>query len=300
MKSVLITGASGFIGRQCIHWLKLQNFEVHAVFSRKKPSGFDDINWHQANLLDTDQPDILIRKIAPTHLLHLAWIVTPGICTSSLENLSWLRTSIDLLQSFLNSGGKRVVIAGSCFEYDWNYGYCLENRTPLSPATLYGTCKHALQLTLKNVSELSDLSSAWGRVFYLYGPHEHPDRLVPSVIRSILKGEDALCSPGTQIRDFLHVSDVGKAFVNLLLSDVVGPVNIASGQPIAVKDLIHCIADKLGRRDLVKLGALAPRTKEPHFLIADVSRLHEELNFSPQYDMSSGINNVIDWWKQNL
>ena len=300
MKSVLVTGATGFIGRHCLPFLLQENFEVHAVFSRTKPLDLYGIYWHQANLLESGQPEKIIERISPTHLLHLAWIATPGVYASSLSNLDWVRSSLELLQAFAATGGQRVVMAGTCFEYDWEYGYCREHNTVLKPSTMYGTCKHAVQLLLQQYTDNTGLSSAWGRIFFLYGPYEHPDRLVSSVIRSLLKDEEALCTSGTQIRDFLHVEDVGKAFVALLSSDINGPVNIASGNPVAIKDLISCIAKKLNKQDLVKLGALVSRYNEPHLLIADVSRLHDELKFYPIYNIHSGLNNAIEWWKKYL
>ena len=144
------------------------------------------------------------------------------------------------------------------------------------------------------------VSLAWGRIFFLYGPHEHPDRLVSSVIRSLLNGREALCSAGNQLRDFLHVQDVAKAFADLLSADVSGPVNIASGQPVAVKNVIQIIGERLGCNNMLKLGALKTRPGEPHFLAADISRLQNEVKFVPQYDLISGIQNTIEWWKNHL
>ena len=98
-----------------------------------------------------------------------------------------------------------------------------------------------------------ELSSAWGRIFFLYAPHEYPQRLVSSVIRSLLKGEVARCSHGNQIRDFLYVQDVADGFIALLDSQVNGAVNIASGSPIALKEVIYQIAGKLNRENLIEL-----------------------------------------------
>ncbi len=135
------------------------------------------------------------------------------------------------MRAFRAAGGTRVVTAGSCLEYDWNYGYCSEVATPLRAA-------HALR-HLQARAAAADVgaddaarwfTSAWGRIFFLYGPHEHPDRLVASVIRSLLAGEPARTSHGNQVRDYLYAGDVADAFVALLESDVTGPINIASGR----------------------------------------------------------------------
>jgi nucleoside-diphosphate-sugar epimerase len=138
------------------------------------------------------------------------------------------------------------------------------------------------------------MSSAWGRVFFLYGPDEYPGRLVPSVINALLKGESALCTHGEQVRDFMYVEDVAAAFVALLGSEVKGVVNIASGTSAPLKDLVHTIADQIGRRDLVELGALPANIDDPAALIADISRLRDEVGFKPRYSLNEGIAITVE------
>ena len=176
----------------------------------------------------------------------------------------------------------------------------LRTGTPLKPNNAYGACKAALQGLQAAFAEQSGVSAAWGRIFYLYGPHENPRRLVASVIRSLLKGEPALCSPGEQVRDFLYAEDVADAFVALMESDVRGPVNIASGQPITVRAVVEAIAERLARQDLVHLGALPARATEPHFLVADVGRLKNEVGWQPRYDLHRGLDRTIRWWREQL
>jgi nucleoside-diphosphate-sugar epimerase len=242
MKRVLLTGATGFIGRYCLPSLLASGYEVHAVSSRVQQAPQSETHWHQADLLNSEQVLGLMVRVQPTHLLHFAWSVVPGKFYTSLENYRWVQASLNLLQAFGLQRGRRVVMVGTCAEYDWKYGYLSEQITPLSPATLYGACKHALQVMFDAFTRQTGLSGAWGRIFFLYGPYEHPARLVSSVIRSILQGEPARCSHGNQIRDYLYVQDVADAFVALLESDIMGPVNVASGCPVALKDIIHKIA----------------------------------------------------------
>jgi nucleoside-diphosphate-sugar epimerase len=297
MKRVLVTGASGFIGRHSLPPLVAKGYEVHGVYSGSSPVAVQGVHWHRANLLKGDQRVQLMRDVIPTHILHLAWTATPGVYTQSADNVAWLESSLHLVRLFADLGGMRIVTAGTCFEYSWEYGYCREHLTPLEPGTLYGACKHALQVALSGFSRQGGFSSAWGRIFFLYGPHEHPARLVSSVIRALLKGEPAPCSPGTQLRDFLHVEDVAAAFVALVDSEVGGAVNIGSGSPVAVRDVVNLIGHELDRSDLVKLGALPARPGEPHLLVADIRRLEAEVGFTPRYGLEDGIRETIRWWR---
>jgi nucleoside-diphosphate-sugar epimerase len=300
MKSVLVTGATGFIGRHSLSSLLAAGYEVHAVTidgPRPEPPG---IHWHAIDLLDARQTDELLAPLKPSHLLHFAWYAAPGKYWTAPDNVLWEQASLALLQSFSRHGGQRVVMAGTCAEYDWNYGFCSEQYTPLAPRTLYGTCKHALQLTLQAYAAQQQLSAAWGRIFFLYGPHEHPSRLVSSVIRALLQDEPALCSHGNQVRDFLHVQDVAAAFVALLDCQVTGSVNIASGQAVQLKTIIYSIADQLNRIEQVHLGALPVPADEPPFIVADARRLQTEVGWRPQYDLSTGLAQTIEWWRQQL
>ncbi|MBA2525968.1 MAG: NAD(P)-dependent oxidoreductase [Pyrinomonadaceae bacterium] len=299
MKRVLLTGATGFIGRHCLPSLSASGYEVHAV-SSKSQQKTSDVSWHQADLLDLSQVSGLLNSVRPTHLLHLAWDVTSGKYWKSSENFRWVQAGVHLSQEFASCGGQRIVTAGTCAEYDWTYGYCSERLTPILPTTVYGACKHALQVMTDAFAEQSGMSAAWGRIFFLYGPHERPERVVSSVIRSLMRGEPARCSHGNQIRDFLYVQDVADAFVALLSSDVSGPINFASGSPIAVKEIIQNIAEKLGRPELVQFGALPSAPNDPYVLIADARRLREEVGWRSQYDLDQGLELTIKWWSHQL
>jgi nucleoside-diphosphate-sugar epimerase len=300
MKRVLLTGASGFIGRHCIEPLLALDYEVHAVSLNARPVVSDDVSgvrWHSADLLDANCVNALVSEVEPTHLLHLAWYAVPGKYRTSPENLRWVQASLELFMAFAERGGRRVVGAGSCIEYGREDAPCVEGTTTLAPLSLYGSCKHALQVVSEAFAREAGLSAAWGRVFFLYGPHEHPDRLVAHVTRSLLTGERVRTTHGNQVRDFLHVADVATALVALLDSDVRGPVNIASGAPIALKDLFGKIAEVTGRRDLLEVGALPAPADEPPVICADVTRLRDEVGWSPQYDLDRGIEDTVEWWK---
>ena len=300
MKRVLLTGATGFIGRNTIAPLVAKGYEVHAVSSRQIDSLGQGANWHCANLLDSKETARLMAEIRPTHLLHFAWYAEPGKFWKAPENFRWLEASIALLRHFREAGGQRVVMAGTCAEYDWDYGYCSEAVTPCRPATPYGVCKNALQETLRAYSAEESLSSAWGRIFFLYGPGEHPARLVSSVITSLLRGEVARCTHGNQIRDFLHVGDVASAFVALLGSAVEGPVNIASGRPVLLREVVLVAADILKANERVQFGVIPAPENGPPLLVGDNRRLSEEVGWNQQHDMRAGTEQTINWWKSQL
>jgi len=296
---VIVTGGSGFIGRHTIPQLLQKGYEVHAVSSRPHPI-IPDVHWHQLNLLDAAQTKALLRNVRPTHLLHLAWYTEHGSYWSSPENLRWVQASLQLLYEFTELGGQRFVSAGSCAEYEWSSDNYSEFTSICRPNTLYGVAKHSMQLLLEAWSKQTGLSSAWGRVFFLYGPGEHSSRLVPSVINALLRGEPALCTHGNQVRDFMYVTDVACAFVALLDSQVIGSVNISSGQGVRIKDVVGTIAEQLSRRHLVRFGEIPTVSNEPSELIADVARLRNEVGFRPAFLLDQGISLTIQSAKTML
>ena len=295
MKRLLFTGAGGFIGRRAVPYLLERGFEVHAVDVR--PNDVAGCTVHTANLLDPSDIKRVISTVRPTHLLHLAWYVEHGKFWTSPDNTRWVEASIALLREFANHAGWRVVTAGTCAEYETGHEVCAEDETPCRPATLYGACKYALSVLQAAMCRQMDVSSAWARVFFLYGPGEPERKLVSSVITSLLRGETAATTHGRQIRDFLHVEDVARALVAILDSDIQGSVNIGSGESVTQSHVVETIARLIGRPELLQLDAVPAAANDPARLVPDVSRLRST-GFTPKHTLESGLLDTIEWWRQ--
>ncbi|HEX6397717.1 MAG TPA: NAD(P)-dependent oxidoreductase, partial [Steroidobacteraceae bacterium] len=135
------------------------------------------------------------------------------------------------------------------------------------------------------------------RVFFLYGPHEHPQRLVSSIILSMLRGEPAKSSHGRQIRDYMHVQDVADGLVAVLDSELRGTVNVSSGRATQIRDIVLTLGSLLGRPELVQLGALPARANDAPMVVGDNAKIMAELGWQPRFELESGLGHTIDWWK---
>lgn len=135
-KRVLVTGASGFIGRHALPALQMRGYEVHAV--ARRPLQLEGARWHAADLLDEQAQAELLATVRPSHLLHFAWYAEHGKFWTAAENRRWVDATATLVQAFQRAGGRWVAATGSCAEYDWASGRCDELTTPIAPSTEYG------------------------------------------------------------------------------------------------------------------------------------------------------------------
>ena len=295
MSRILLTGATGFIGRHCIQPLVDRGWEVVAVTSRpiadlpERPG----VLWRQADLLDPAAPAPLLAETRPDALLHLAWRLVAG----SVENYRWTRASLQLLMEFAESGGRRAVFAGSCAEYDWHGPQPLSEDSARRPATPYGLCKNALGELFEGYRREVGLSAAWARIFFVYGPGEAATRLVPSVVRALLAGQPAETTHGKQLRDYLYVGDLAEALATLVDGDLAGAINIASGRSVALGEIVREIARQMSREDLPRFGAIAAHPEEAAEVTADVSRLHDAVDWRPRVELGEGLERTIAWWR---
>lgn len=296
---VLVTGASGFIGRHALASLRDRGHEVVAVSRAGGPRN-DGVRWEPADLLDAGDRDRVVAAARATRLLHLAWVTEPGAYRTSPDNELWVAASLDLVRRFAAEGGHRAVVAGSCAEYEWSQPLLSESQTPLRPATAYGRAKHELHESVSEFARGHGLALGWARLFFLYGPGEHRDRLVASITRALLASEPIETTDGLQRRDFLYGPDASDAIVALLDSGAEGALNIAAGESVSVREIVESIGRATGRPELIRFGAIARDPSDPPELVADVARLRREVGWRPRISLPDGIEATVAWWRDRL
>ncbi len=268
---VLLTGASGFIGRHVLAELRRQGIDTVAV-GRTRPADYEGA-FITADLLQPEAPALVIDRARATHLIHLAWYTEHGAYWNSPLNLRWLEATVRLAEAFCAAGGEKLIAAGTCAEYDWAAGFCREDTTPLVPATLYGTTKDATRRLLAAVCAAAGVPIAWGRVFLPYGEGEDMRRLIPSLIAVFEGRREPFGVNAGAYRDFLHAEDVARGFACLLRQEASGNYNIASGQPTRLADVVTRIAEALGGDARRVLDLSSARPGEPELLLGDNRKL---------------------------
>ena len=267
MTRMLVTGGGGFVGRQVVPRLRQAGHDVWAPTRA------------EADLLAPGVATAVARAAGADVLVHLAWEAAPGYATSP-ANPAWLNASLELATAFVAAGGRRIVAAGSCAELD------LERPTP------YADCKRALHLGLRALATTRGFQLAWARLFFLYGPGEHPERLVASLAASLAAGREAPASAGRQRRDYLDVRDAGAAIAALATSSATGLFDVASGDAPAVADIARTLAAAADRTGLLRLGAL-PSPDEAALIVGDPAPLRAATGWRPQIALADGLRDAV-------
>ena len=251
------------------------------------------------DLRDTEALTRGLGLLPPDLCLHLAWYAIPGRYLSALENLDAVVASACLLRALSRTSCRRIVVAGTCAEYA-DAVDCVSEHSAIGPRTLYAVCKRAVSLMAAQVAADRGWTAATARLFQVFGPREPEARLIPSVIRALIAGRPCPLTRGDQVRDFLHVEDVADALWAIATSERGGAVNVASGIPTTVAAAASEIARQVGRPDLLQLDAFPTRPDDAAHICARRGRLHEELGWTPRFDLASGLAHTIEWWRRQI
>lgn len=261
--NLFITGAGGFIGSACVRHSRARGHQVIELDGR-----LGDCRW----------PDV-----QPEACLHAAWIATPGLYLESPENERLVRESEAFLKQCARRGTQRFFVLGSCIEYRMGPEPLSEETTPLQPQTLYARSKVELRRRLRDLG----LPVGWGRVFYPYGPGEHPDRLCSSLVRKLSRGEKLILKTPHSCKDYIYIEDLAEAIVLALEQGVDEDLNLGTGHGHSVGHVARTLARLLGREELV-VDAEPPDTDPFPCVVADTRRLRA-LGWKPRTPLEEGL-----------
>ena len=274
---ILLTGATGFVGRQVLRDLARRGCKVRVVV---RPT-VDNARAALAALAPADAIESVVTTAdlwsesaawyaeacrGVDTVIHAAWYAEPGLYLHSPKNADCEQGTLRLAQGAAAAGVLRFAGIGTCFEYDTSGG-TLRTTTPLRPHTPYGAAKAATFLALSQLLPRDEVEFVWCRLFYLHGEGEDPRRLMPVLRDKLAAGEPAELGSGTQVRDYLDVRDAARMIVDAALGSVQGPVNICSARAVTIRQIAERIADEYGRRDLLRFGARPDNPADPPCIV---------------------------------
>lgn len=274
VRRLLATGVTGFVGTPCLRALLNGDFdEVHAVSRRGNGPVAPALRWHAADLRDEVAAVDLVQALRPTHLFHAAWIATPENYLTSPDNRAWMTSTVAMVRAFAEQGGQRFLGIGTAAEYAASAGPCVEDRTPVSPVSLYGETKALTWQSIETIAASCSMEALWARVFTPYGMGDLPQRLIPLAIAKLRAGEPVPLAVGDPQRDFVYTLDAARMLTGLFRGSATGVFNIGSGIPRTARSVVEAVADRLHMRARLRFIDLGLRSWEPGFLVADMRKV---------------------------
>jgi nucleoside-diphosphate-sugar epimerase len=274
MIKVAVTGATGFIGRYVLAELNNLAVEVVAVArgQRDDLQKIRNVRWIQMDI--KYPPAKTFEKLGrPEVLIHLAWQGLPNY--SSLHHFEVeLPIHYAFLKQLIEQGLNSVLVAGTCFEYGLQSGPLSEDMETRS-TNPYGFAKDTLRKQLQFLHAVHPFNLTWARLFYMYGDGQHDSSLISQLKKAAERGDKAFnMSGGEQLRDYLPVTNVAASLVALALNRTnAGIVNICSGKPISVRNLIECLIKKNNWSIKLNLGHYSYPDYEPMAFWGDIDKL---------------------------
>ncbi|AWM90962.1 epimerase [Pseudomonas sp. 31-12] len=277
---VLVTGATGFVGRHLVAALLTRGCRVRAAARNAETAQsmpwINDVEFVAADVHAADL-DVAALTDGIDALAHLAWPGLPNY--RALFHFEHnLMADYRFIKSAVAGGVKQVLVTGTCFEYGMQSGPLSEQTEP-RPSNPYGLAKHTLHLFLQNLQQETPFTLQWTRLFYLHGTGQNPNSLLAALDRAIDAGEPAFnMSAGEQLRDFLAIETAAGYLAAILHQrDFNGAVNCASGQPVSVRALVEQRLRERGAMLDLNLGHYPYPTHEPMAFWAMTERLQQLL-----------------------
>lgn len=237
---VAVTGASGFIGRHVV--AELASRGIDTVLSSRDPERLASIpGRHETLAMDLSRatPRQLQLLADCDVLIHLAWNGLPNYRSAHHLEIE-LPVQCGFLKNLLASGLRALLVTGTCFEYGMQSGGLSED-SPALPENPYGQAKNQLRQFVEQVSAYHSVPLTWTRIFYTYGDDQASTSLYPQLKAAVERGDETFdMSGGEQWRDYLQVDDLAHLIVELALRRLnAGVVNVCSGRPVRVRDLVE-------------------------------------------------------------
>jgi len=297
---IFLTGATGFIGRYVLKHLEKEGHDI-LLLTRVSQENISSIikskkvNIVSGNLSDINKWKDKLIQFKPEVTIHLAWEGIPDYgVKASIKNLKY---GLDLFEELAEIGCRKIICTGSCWEYGQNQGEISED-LPVKSSNAFTTAKNVLHLFGREIAKENNMQFIWTRLFYVYGPGQRENSLIPYIIKCVKEGKGLKIKTPSARNDFIYVEDVVKAIVAILKKCNQNTVyNIGSGYSTSIQDIINIVYSELNFQyksedDLSKTEKICYDN-----FWADISKIKKEIGWKPKIDIENGIQKIISFYE---
>jgi len=297
---ILLTGGTGFIGSSLLYSLDQLGFEVMTMCRSEPNNAYQNITWLEADLLDAETYETQIAEFSPNIVVHLAWQGLPDYSlNNSLINLSLTIRFLSFVTRLKSC--RKVIVAGSCWEYGNTVGECHEEMS-LSPTSYFAWAKNSIRTWLELHCEQNKIEYVWLRIFYVYGPGQRPASIVPSILSSLINKEEPYIQNPFNANDYVYIDDVVNAFlISINKSFLSGTYNIGSGKSVRVLEILNLARDLLGNSKCLpyKDDRFSKDRGGNMDFWANICKSQTNLGWEPSVELIDGISRSLEFLNNN-
>ena len=291
---ILLTGPTGFIGAAFTRLALGAGHQIAALAIPTETLPADlppsqSLRWLRGTLEEAPWQEI--DSFKADVCIHMAWITTPGVFLESPENVRFRDDSLQFLRRVHEIGTRHIVGFGTCVEYQLSNKPLVEDSTPAEPTTLYARCKNDLRLALETEAHAKGFRFCWTRVFYPYGPREHPSRLCSSIIQKLSRDETITLKTPNSTKDYIFIEDLAAAILAVVEKRFEGIINLGTGLGVSVREIAQVLGRMMSKAHLIQ--EMDPPEVDPlGFVVADASRLYQ-LGWRPAHTLEQGLAELV-------
>ena len=291
MERVLVTGANGYIGRKVVDALLALGYKVTATdftcdqINPKADRVEIDLFNNNANLYE------LFLK--PNRVIHLAW--KDGFNHNAPSHIEFLPKHFAFLKSLIDAGVKNVAVMGSMHEVGFYEGEVKED-TPCNPLSLYGISKNALRQSLMVINKNNDFNLYWLRGYYIFGNDEKNHSIFTKLLEKEAQGEKLFpFTTGENQYDFISIENLAlEIALASVQNEVTGIINVCSGKPISLKDMVESFIKKNNLKIRLNYGVFPSRPYDSKIIYGDPSKIKQIVKNSPNKELTKDLERILE------
>lgn len=303
-KKILITGATGFIGRNIINNLK-EKFKIYALLLKENERMLipqvEYILWEDFFNKNKEIITLEGKKVEKIDsVIHLA---SYGVNPQDNDIDKMIESNIILTKNLILNlnriACKNIIFTGSGFEYGDKGRVKLIENMELNPFSLYGATKASSFLVGKKLCENLGISYINLRLFNIFGEYEGDNRLIPQIINNYLLGNELKFTKGEQIRDYLYIKDIIEIYEMIIEKNKYNneTYNVCSSEELKIKEFIMKVAEVIGiDKNKLNFGAIPTRKEEAMYIVGDNSKLKKDFNWNKKYSYEIGIKSMYEFF----